>query len=543
MSRTIEKALLPFADCSQTSITFDSDVEKAAIFCLTELNREKGGGFFKKQDAEKLVYISKVYYPFWLAPFREATLLIDGLNVASHTITYPALPDIKAFKEKLNERSVTRQTYANFLSNHQNYFQNSGAQQKFVIEGLLNDAEFTLEFLSYAKEAKKTDSSIVDAVLITPALDEDGVMRMVQNVENTRLKLMEELAGLNETIKLLNLKTQESQASLQEEIKATEEKFSLQIQKAKTAVDSKVAEINKAYLDKVTEVTNRFEEKTTSLQKEILKSEKAKEQLDAEIERVEAEIKTSAINKDDSAEQKWKEKRNELKDQRPEIASTLKELEKQIAEIEENRKNELFQLKQDNDAKIKEANKDLVEIEASRDAEIKTCQNEMEKIEELTSSIIEKVDELAKNREATIPELDELGTKQQRTESSLIYMPLYLSCYQSKSSKRYTYLAPSTVSEGGIRARLKAVGKTRISQLFQPRSRKLTSILNGFIGLLDDNIVFNREVSEACLKANLLQMEKAQEAVRSGLNTLKEQGWLSDSEFESFNQTVSQFFR
>jgi hypothetical protein len=543
LAKTIEKALLPFANCSQANIAFDNDVEKATVFCLSELNREKGGGFFKKQDAEKLVYISKVYYPFWLAPFKDATLLIDGLNVASHAITYPATPDLKAFMENLNSCSLTRQAYANFLSNNQNYFRDLGEGQKTVIQGLLNDAEFTVEFLNFAKEANKPDSPIVDAVLITPALDEAGVMAMLQNVEVTRQKLLEELASLTDTIKRLNSKTQESQASLREEIKATEEKFSLQIQQVKTEVETKVAKINKAYSDTVTKVADKYEQKTTILQKEILKSEKAQEQLDAEIERVEAEIKTSAINKDDSAERKWKEKRNKLKDQRPEIASALKELEKQTAEIEENRKTELFQLKQDNDAKIKEANKGLVEIEAARDAEIRTCQIEMEKIEELTSDIIEKVDELAKNREATILEFDELGTKQQRTDLSLIYLPFYLSCYQLKANKRYIYLSPSVVSDGSLTARLKAVGKTKISKLLEPRSRTVLSILNSFMALLDENIVFNREISEACLKANLLQMENAKEAVENGLNKLNEQGWLSTSEFESFSQTVTQSFR
>jgi hypothetical protein len=540
---SIEKAILPFVDSSHSSMSFDSDAEKAVVFCLTELSRQKGGSFFNKQEPEKLLYISKAYYPFWLAPLRETTLLLDGLNVASHAITYPVLPDIKDFKQKLTDRSASGGTHENFLTNYQNYFKNPSKQEKTVIDGLFNDAEFAVEFLNYAKEATKTNSTIVDAVLITPALDEDGVGKMVQNVENTRLKLSADVADLNDTIKLLNSKTQESKASIEEETKATEEKFSLQIQKIKTEVDAEVSKINKTYMDKVTEVTNNFTDETTNLQKEILKARKETEQLDAEIERVEAEIKTAAINKDDSSEQKWKDKRNELKDQRPEKASKIKELEKQVAELEENRKSELFQLKQDNDAKVKEAGNALVEVEAARDAEIKTCHGGMERIEELTSNIIEQVDVLVKNREATLYEFDELGTKQQTAAPSLIYMPFYLSCYQSKSNKRCSYTAPSVVSDGGLGTRLKAMGKTKISIVLQPRSRKIVSILNSFIALLDENIVFNHEISEACLRTNLLREDKGQTWVMSGLTKLKEQGWLSDSEFESFSQAVAQSFR
>ena len=537
-----KKTLLPFAISSLPNEAFNHEVEKAAVFCLAELNREKGGGFFKKREREKLVFVSKIYYPFWLAPFGKWTLLLDGLNIVSQKIIYPALPDVKAFKKTLKGHQMTRQVHANFLSNNQNCFRKED-EQSLTVEGLLNDAEFTGELMNNVREAKSTNSPIVDAVLITPALDEVSVLRMLQNVEDTRSKLKEEIADLNEIIKLLNMKNRHSHASLREDIKTTEKKFHKKIQKVKTIRNAKVAKINKAYSAEVTKVSKKFEQKIKALQKEILKTEKIKEQLNAEIEHIEAEIKTSAINKDYSAEQKWKEKRHKVKGKAREIATKLKKMEKKNQELEDTKKNKLFQLKQSNDDKIKEAGKELVEIEASRDAEVKLCQNEMEKIEELTSNIIDRVHELAKNREAVILQFDELGIKQQRTKISLIYIPFYLSCYQSKSEKRYTYFAPSTVSDRGLSTRLKGIGKTKISQLFQPRSNRIVSILNSFIGLLDENIVFKCEISEACLKANLLQMEKAQDSVRSGLDKLNEQGWLSSNDFELFSRAVSQFFK
>ncbi|GAH07490.1 unnamed protein product, partial [marine sediment metagenome] len=205
-----------------------------------------------------------------------------------------------------------------------------------------------------------------------------------------------------------------------------------------------------------------------------------------------------------------------------------------LLNIEDKRKNELFHLKQNFDAKTKKANKVITEIEASRDAKIKTYSAAEEKIEDLTTNIIEKINELAKNREEVILEFDELGIRQRKANVLLVYLPFYLSCFQRKSAKRYIYLVPSAVSDQCFSARLKALGKARISQLLQPRFDKLTSILNSFMCLLDENIVFNREISEACMKANLLQMKKAQEIVRKGLSKLNEQGWVSNSEFESF---------
>jgi hypothetical protein len=270
MQKSTEKTILPFAT-SQANDVFKGDVELAAVFCIAELERQKSGGFFRKQDPEKLVFISKVLYPFWIAPFRELTLLIDGLNVSSFTITYPVLPDLKAFIEKLNGEQMTRQVHANFLFNNQNYFQVSNNEQKLSIEGLFNDAEFTKEFLEYTKQATTTDLPVSEAVLVTPALDENGVLKMLQNIDDTRLKLSEELADLNEVIKLLNSKNLESQADLRKEIKVIENEFRVKIKKAKAILEDKVSNINKAYSKEVTAVSNRFEDKITALQKYVVK--------------------------------------------------------------------------------------------------------------------------------------------------------------------------------------------------------------------------------------------------------------------------------
>jgi len=534
------KTLLPFASYLQSENgSLQREFEKAAVFCLTELGRETGGGVFRKKPSEKIVFIAEVYYPFWIAPFRGFTLLFDGLNTSSHTMTYPAISDLQVFKTNLNQRSSTRQIYATFLSNHLSYFQISNSEQVKVIEGLISDIDFIREFMDYSKEATTTENSVTDSVLISPAHDEKQIMNNIQELEVSRSSVARELEELNETIKLLNVKTQEFLGALREEIKSIEEKFSGPIEAAKVTLEKKKSQINKEYTDKVTEASIKYEQETVALQKETLKLEKMSDELQSEIEHIETEIKKSVINKDNESEQRWKDKRNELKKKVPEIAPAIKDLEIKIQEVEENKKNEIFQLKQDNDAKIKEAGKDLQEIESSLGAEKKNRQDEMEKIEELTSSINGKIDKLSKMKEATLREYDALGIREGKVAPLLVYMPFYLQCYQSKSDKRFNYVAPSIVSSMSLNARLKAIGKKRITQLFQPRSQKIISILNSFIVLLGENIAFSHEINDVCNKVNLLQLREATELIKNGLNELKTEGWLSDGEFESFRQILT----
>ena len=537
MTQKTLRTLLPFASYPQAENGgLENDSEKAAVFCLAELGRESGGGIFNRQPTEKIVFIAEVYYPFWIAPFRGMALLFDGLNVASHKIAYPAIPEPAVFKDNLNQSSSTRHAYVGFLSEHLNYFESANGEQTKVIDGLMYDKDFLTEFMNFLKEAITTDKPLSDSVLVAPAFDSGQIKTVLKNLEDSRSKLMQELEALNEIIKLLNTKTQQLMKSLREELEATETKFRGKIQKAKTTLENKKAQINKEYSKKVTEESSSFEQETVELHKEKIKLEKTKEDLNSEIDRIENEIKTSAVNKEQDNEQGWKEKRNELKDKIPGINDEIKNLDEKIQEIEENKRKALFQLKQENDAKRMEAGKDLMEIEASCDAEKKICKDEMEKIEELTSSISSKIDRLSKMRETVLTEFDGLGIREEIPSSSLVQMPFYLLCYQSKSNKRFTYVAASIISEGGLSAKLRAIGKKKITQMFQPRSQKITSILNSFIGLMDTNVAFSHDISEACSKANIVQSKEAVETIKSGLRKLNAEGWLSNTEFESFSQ-------
>lgn len=541
MQKANEKTILPFTNYQKNEF-YNNDVEKAAVFCLSEMQRKKGGRFFKKQDTEKIAFISKVLYPFWIVPFRESTLLFEGLDTASYTINYPALPDLNPFINQLNIQPMTRQVYSNIVSNNQNYFQNSKETQSLKIEGLITDTEFISEFLDYTKQAETTYLLVTEAVLVSPAKDQTSTLKMLNNLENTYAQLYKELENLKTIIKMLNKKNLEAQNSLKQDIKATKDKFAPNIQRVKNLLESNVAKINKAYSGQCTEISKKNELQMTNLHKEIVKLEKEKEKLEKESGKIEAEIRTAAVNKDDTTEQKWKTKRKDLKEKQSEISEKMKDTQKQIQAAEERNKNILFKLKQDNDEKIKQEGKDLAELEAARDAEIKVYQNETEKLETLTSNIIQKVDELVRSREATLPEFDNLGLKQKKYGNTMVYMPFYLTSYQSKTQKRYTYLAPSNLSDGGLSTKIKCIGKTKISQIFQPRSKKIISILNSFIGLLDENIVFNHEISDACSKTSMLQKKNDAEKVKNGLTKLSEHGWLSNEELEEFNKQVTQDF-
>jgi hypothetical protein len=84
-----------------------------------------------------------------------------------------------------------------------------------------------------------------------------------------------------------------------------------------------------------------------------------------------------------------------------------------------------------------------------------------------------------------------------------------------------------------------ALGKAKIKQLLQPRSQKIVSLLNKFPLLMEQNAVFNREMSEACAEVNILRTKNSRGSLKIELEKLKEEGWLSEKEYESFNQMLT----
>jgi len=540
MSQKITGSILPFSAISRNrKEPFTKEVERAAIFCLAELERAKGKGLILKQPPEKLTFIAEVCYPFWLVTLGEIGLLFDGLNVTSHTFTYYAIPDMQVFLDNVKRSSTTRQTYMAFLSDNLSYFQVSGNEKRKTIDGLITDPEFLHEFISYLSEAKPIKNSLSNTITVSPTLDESSITSIMEELQNLKSKLVRDASALYTSMKLLNAKTESFLKVIRNEIKKIEEDFSEEIKKCKASITEETEEIRKEYDGKVTEYSKEVEEELINLRREKIKLERTMRRLTREVEHCEAEIKTCAIDKDDVGESKWKEERNSFKKQLSETETELKELDKKIKEVEDDKKLEIFKLKSERDTKIQEAMKDLVEQESSRDAKIQIYEEEMEKFEELTSSIIEGINTLAKLREESIDEFRKLGIQQEMKKHALIYMRFYLACYKSDSRKRYVHFPPSIVSNVSLSVKFKgALGRVKIKQLLQPRSKTIVSLLNKFPLLMEQNAVFNREMNEACAKGNMLRTKDSRESIKIELEKLRDEGWFSEKEYETFSEIL-----
>ncbi|MEM3696916.1 MAG: hypothetical protein QXQ94_05345 [Candidatus Bathyarchaeia archaeon] len=540
MSQKTQKLILPFSVPSENRIEpFSSEMENGAIYCFAELERERGGGLILKKPEEKLVFLAEFGYPLWLLPWNDLSLIFDGLKTKAHTLTYKIVPDVRNFMENVQRSSKSIETYITFLSDSINYFQISASEKTMTIDALITEPNFLNEFSLYLLEAK-AETSPFEMVFLPPVIDETAILSAVQELGNLKSQFKEDVALLYNSMKLLNKTTRNFTKTLRGKIRTVKEEFNSEIEKQKEAIMPKVERINEEYDELITQLTRNFEKQLLSLQKEKVKYEKLREQTRAKIERCKMEAKTCAANKDGVGERKWKEKETESRKEFSEIEVKIEELEGKIKETEDNKSAETFRLRSEWEAKIKEAQKELLELEASRDAEIQLLIQEMEKLEKQTSAIIEQINKMAKMREMEISNFETLGIRQTRVKSALIYIPFYVACYQFESKKRYVLFPPSIVNSVSFLAKIKgALGKTKVKQLLVPRFKAISSFLQQLPSLIGQDAVFEREISEAGEKADILKTNGMREKIKGGIEKLKAEGWFSEKEYEAFAEPFS----
>ena len=538
----VKQLVLPFAILSENrKEPFTTDIEAAALFCLAETERAKGGGIVMKQPEEKIAFITKVGYPLWLVPWNETVLVFDGLNRSSYALPYAGIPDVKPFMENLRRSSRTRETHLAFLRDHINYFQTSAAEKTLSIGGLIRNSEFLSELDTYRSEAMDPADQKLPAGLLTHILDESAISLELRDLENTHSSFQEDVGCLYRCMKFLNRATNHYIRVLRGKIKAVKDEFALRIKEEEERVAPRVELLRDDYDTRITDVARNFERQRLPIQKEKVKLERAKENAYERIEKYRLEAKTHAENDDRAGEQKWKEKSSKQKKELSEIEEHLKQTEKALKDLEERRSLEIFKYRDELEAKVKEARKTILELEASRDAKVLLYRQEMEKLEKQTKTISDLVGWNAKQRDANIAEFGKLGMRKELgfEGEALYYVPFCMVCYKTETKKRYLIVPPSFASSIGLTTKLKGVlGRARVKEILVPRFKVVSSLMDTLQLLAQQSAAFETEVRELGAKNNILNLESMGEEIKKGLGYLKNEGWLSEKEHEAMLQRL-----
>jgi len=535
-----KRFILPFSP-GKSREPFSVDVEAAAVYALAELERAKSGGLIVKQAEEKLLFITKMGYPLWLFPSSETAYIFDGLNDSKLSVRYFAVPPSKPFMDSFEKNSKTHEDYMAFLSDHNNYFQQPKKEKEFSLRGLIAGLDFKKEFGVYRKEAIEAGGQPAKIAPLAPTLEEATVSSMLSELNKVQSFLREDAQRLSECLRLVNKTTSQYITELDYAAEAVKDEANAKIKAQEEFVNPQVAKLNSQYKRQINDLTKNFDAELESLEKLKAKTYKFIENNEEKIKFYDREAKSQTQKKHLIYEKSWKEKSRQTKKELAGLKKELKRAEKNIKNLNKQKKAETSKLQFELDSKIKLARQPLLDLQTDRDAKMLVFKQETEKLLKQEKPVIEGLSDAIKLAEASNGRFEMLGNRDEMLKSTaLFYVPFYVACYQTGDSKRYIFLPPSMTSAMGLSAKLKgALGRSKIRDLFTPRFKEITGLI-GKVQVLDkQDSMLDDKIRDLGEKNNLLNTSSVRDNIAKGLVYLKHEGWLSDREYQVLGDNLA----
>jgi hypothetical protein len=256
----IPKFILPFSEKVNGSAKFDKDVatEVAAIFALAEMDREKGGRILSRHSSEKINFIAKIGYPFWLCPLLDKVALFDGLNLSEHVFSYTKIANLKHFIDDLKNSLKNRENFEYFLADNVQYFAITDPKTNLNLKGLITKSGMLNEFSSYRREATKATDQFAHIGLLSSPIDQSKILSVTQEIAHLYATLEKEIKNLNASIEILGKGSLQFHNQLHDEIEAVKQEFDLNIKTEETVVAPIIKGIREVYNRKTASLAKSF---------------------------------------------------------------------------------------------------------------------------------------------------------------------------------------------------------------------------------------------------------------------------------------------
>jgi hypothetical protein len=175
------------------------------------------------------------------------------------------------------------------------------------------------------------------------------------------------------------------------------------------------------------------------------------------------------------------------------------------------------------------------DLEASLEAKVIGYNLDVEKLQKNSQIIIDQIGRFTKIEETDLTEFTNFSLKEnlELKKSRLYYIPFYVVCYKIESKKRYHIIPPSIINTVCLTTKLKSLGRSKIKQLFSDRFYNITSLVDELIVLIEQNHMFQTEIYEIGKEHNVLTKNLNNIQLKKGLTDLKNEGWISEKEYEN----------
>jgi len=532
--------VVPFADEEAgRERPFTTEMEKAAILCLSEVRRRKSG--ILRGTPEQTEYIVKLHYPLWAVPREERCVIIDGLGLSSTAIVHHEIPNVVDFTEDLRRSSGSLKLFGETLEKHSQTFGGFVSQREEILDALIGRSSVLISISNLVNQARSIEGiSSGDVVIVPPKYSREGSEERAARFVDEWRSLQAEADALQYAIRTLGEELEHHKEKISNEIEQVWKEYEDRISRTKKPVEKRV--------NQLTEQKKKETQRAKLLQERKLKQAlNEEEKLRQKTEELTRYLKTQRRRRKDQRRRHPKRSTTRIDRRTESCQMRLDSLSKKILDIAK-LKEELQRDEEETLRKIEEKYFELAAketgkleiLEQSRNLEVSGKRQIISEIEEASSMIEVHINQLIAAKTESAKGLENLTLACKVDETALIGVPFYLVHYKDPPRTRYDIYPPVTAAsfDSMIKKIKKAILSSnleaRIQLLLNPRFLALNDeIFANLRRALEADTAFRDSISEIGRSRNLLGLPNFREDAAKGLGGLEAEGWLNVKEKEN----------
>jgi len=517
------KKVLPYAVEELEGKQIDKDLEVALITCLTEEKRKKKPGLLGGAP-EKVVFVSKLYYPFWAVPSENEILILDGLAQNVFTVDYMVIPDVSKFIEQIKSCAGNPELFRIILRANSKTFEEFMAETRFSFNTIVGDENFLSAALSYLRgEIEENKAKTEELPLV---VEEEYARDIAQEFFDHGKLIAKELERLELALETLRGETEKIEGEINRNMVQMQNKFEKEIYDLKTALNEESRRLSSEKEEKIAQVKGFFEGEIEKLLKMKMKTQNEIHEQERKKREYEKRMKESIKRESFEHSKRWRllalEAENRISECRGKIrlyTQIQQKLSEEIKEITE-------KIEKEYNEKLNKKKIEISNLENLYKLKIEQEKKKLEEILALTDTISTQIEWLIDQKKMYLSKLKQIMLPLKFDAPTVVCIPFYISCFESENKLRYHLFPPvlTSTSVGVIKklrsALIKRGLEARINVILKPRADSLVSLISSVSERIQGDKNFENQIAQRASRVNVLKSKDFGKLLMSGLEKL-----------------------
>lgn len=523
---------------------FTEEMEKASILCLSEVKRKKPSVL--RESGEETECIAKLHYPLWAIPWRKKCILVDGLGLASTTMSHNQIPSVQDFTENLKSSYISFSLFKKTLVEHDHIFDEFSSAEKVEMKALISDSSVLESFSSLIEQSKSQgEISETDVVMVSNVHGKVEIENTSKDFIHEWQRIQTDIDGLGFALRVLKEETDNHKEKASKEIELIKGDYDNKISIVKKEVDKKIMQLDK-------EKKKEVEKAEKLVDKELKKFDVEKRRFNQKLNELRHSLDITLTQKRVQKHKYPKRSTTRIDNRISLFQEKIRQVNSELHRIMDMQKKSRIRGQQEI-RRIEERHRGLVAkemekikvLEQSKNLEISKKKDEIGEIEALAKKIEAQINNLISQKVKDRETLDGMMFQLEAEEPLLIAIPFYVVQYKLGEKARIDLYQPMTAAsyEGILKRIQKALFsfslESRMQILLSPRSSSLNTVIFSNLqkGLKID-LALKEQILKLAYSANLFVQTGFKDQVFKGLAELESEGWLNSKEKENILSIV-----